>query len=106
MKTPLLFNVPKDRPSRKDRIKAFKKLHGIETVNSRLPKGDQPWTACLMPKAHQIGAGYGCDPKSNFMDLFVEVGRLLEEASVMVNGETEADAIRTLCEKHKIPCDL
>lgn len=106
MKTPLLFDVPKTHPSRKEKIKAFKELHGIETVNSQLPKGEQPWTACLMPKAHQIGAGYGCDPKSNFMDLFVKIGRLLCESKIMVNGETERDAIRTLCDENNIVCDL
>lgn len=108
MKTPLLFNVPKDRPSRKERIKAFKELHGIEThyAGRTWGKKNNPWDACLMPRARQIGSNYGCNETSTLGELVGSVCRLLEEAGVLVTGETECDAIRTLCENNKIPCDL
>lgn len=106
MKTPLLFNVPKDRPSRKERIKAFKQLHGIEThyAGKGWGKENHPWSACLMPAARTFG--YGVTETSDLFDVVSKVARLLEEAGVLVTGETEREAIRTLCENNKIPCDL
>lgn len=104
MKTPLLLNVPKDRPSRKERINEFKKLHNIVTLKSSLPRKDEPWFACLMTSARKFG--YGVTEQSDLFDCVAKVGRLMEESGVLVTGETEADAIRTLCENNKIPCDL
>lgn len=108
IKTPLLFEVPKTHPSKKEKMEAFKKLHGIEThyAGKGWTREDHPWSACLMPRAREIAAPYVKEENPNLFDLVANAARLLEEAGVLVTGETERDAIRNLCEDNKIQCDL
>lgn len=105
-KTPLLFDVPKDSPTRKEQIEAFKAKHSIETHNAgpKWGRENYPWSACLMPAARKFG--YGVTEQSNIYDAVAKVGRLLSEAGYLVEGRTEREAIQMLCQNCDIPCDL
>lgn len=105
MKTSNLFDVPKTAPSCAERIAAFKRQHKIETHRSReLTKEQEPWCACLIERARQLG--YGVTSESDLFDCVAKVGRLMDEADLFVTGETEVKAIRLLCELNKIECPL
>lgn len=104
-KTPPLFEVPKTAPSRRDKIKAFKAEHVIETHHcGSMSRKEHPWMACLMSSARKLG--YGVTEKSDLFDIIAKVGRLADEAGICVTGETEIQAIRTLCENNGIECNL
>lgn len=107
MKTPLLINVPKDSPSRKEKLDAFKAKHQIETHNAGpgWGKANHPWSACLMSAAREMGEEYET-PVKNIGDAVAHFCRLLDEAGLLVTGETERDAVRRLCEKNDIVFDL
>lgn len=48
MKHPTLFDVPKDSPSLREKITAFKQAHGICTFhNPNMHRKDQPWLALV-----------------------------------------------------------
>lgn len=81
MKHPTLFDVPKDSPSRKDRINEFKAKHGIETWNSHTE--GWPWVACLISEIKKEGSCYRCygvKVEDDMPTVFSKVCRLIEEA--------------------------
>jgi hypothetical protein len=105
LKTPNLLDVPKTGLSAREKLRAFKAAHGIETKHCPgMTRKEHPWLACLMPAARQFG--YGVTAESDLFDCVEKVGRLLDEAGVLVTGETERDALRRLCECNDIPCAL
>lgn len=103
-KTPNLIDVPKDSPSKRDRLEAFKKLHGVWThYAAGMSREEEPWTALLVPKAKLlVDDQEAVEP----MDLIAGYCDWLDERGVMVYGKTEREAIRTLCERNGIVCDL
>lgn len=105
MKTPNLLDVPKDSPTRKERIEDFKKRHGIWTYHCYTPP-EAPWDAMLVPKAAESLKGYGVKPTDEPMEMIAGYCRLLDEWNLLVSGKTEREAIRTLCEHNGIPCEL
>lgn len=105
MKTPNLIDVPKMAPSRRDRIKAFKELHQIETHHAQhMEPKSISWCACHLPTARTFG--YGVTEESDLFDCVAHVGRLLDESGVMSYGGTEAEAIREVCRVVEIECTL
>lgn len=107
MKTPNLLDVPKDHPTRKERIGAFKSKHGIKTHNCGTSWDESKWLAVLFTVAWKQFECY-CENSDHpsLCDLIAGAGRLVDEAGLSGYGVTEADAIRNLCEQNKIPCDL
>jgi hypothetical protein len=104
-KTPYLLTVAQDRPTRSQRVTKFKAQHFIHTHNAGpgWKKEDHPWSACHMPTAYKCGyIKQGC----NMFDAVARAGQLLEECGVLTTGETEAHAIRRLCENLELHCDL
>lgn len=103
MKTPPLLTVPKDSPSLRARLTAFKNANGIETHNSG-GTDDGRWLAAHLPSCRKLG--YGVTEKSSLIDCSCKVGRLMDEAGYTAYGPGELSAIRKLCEQITIPCDL
>lgn len=99
-KTPMLFDVPKTHPSRKDRIKAFKAANEIQT--HKCCDGD--WMAAHMPSCRKLG--YGVTATSDLFECAAKVCRLMDEAGYTGYGDTEREAIQQVCENLDIPCDL
>lgn len=97
--TPFLFEVPKTHPGRVDRLKALKKRQGIWTWHCKeFRREDHPWEALLVPRARRRLAGYSGTAESDAPeDLIMNYCRLLEEAGLLVSGETELQAVRALC---------
>lgn len=107
MKTPNLLEVPKTAPSRKEKLEAFKKQHGIETYRTPgYTPADHPWFAIHVPKAREAGKDYGLTRKSTWIECEAKIGSYLEDASITATGETELVAVRTLCSNLEIPCPL
>ena len=107
MKTPNLLDVPKMAPNRRDKLAAFKAKHGIETHNcAGMRRKDEPWSACLMPRAYSIGEGYGVKPGDSLASVVAQICRLLQESEVLCTGETESGAIRNLCAANGIHCEV
>jgi len=106
MKTPLLLDVPKSHPSRKERIEAFKKLHGIETHCAKGETDDEypKWMAAHLPSARKLG--YGCTETSTLIECVLNVARLMDETGIADHGKTEAEAIRRVCANVGIPCPI
>jgi hypothetical protein len=106
MKTPNLFDVPKDSPTRKERIEAFKKSNGIKTHNCGGFADDEypRWTAAHMPSIYKLG--YGVKEGMSLGECGALVGRLIDEAGLAAYGKTERDAILRLCVQLGIPFDL
>lgn len=100
MNQPLLFDVPKDTPSRRERLRAFKTQHGIETHKSL----NVCWLACLMPRARRFG--YVVTADSDLFDCMSKVGRLLDEAEVTAYGSTELEAVKRCAEQNGIRREL
>ena len=95
-KHPTLFDVPKDSPSRKERLDAFKSANGIETHHTPgMTREEGPWMACHMPTART--AGYGVTETSDLFDVVMHVGMLLDDAGVITYGATEREAVEELC---------
>lgn len=104
-----LIDVPKDSPTRKQRVEAFKKEHGIWTHgNKKNGVGDHAWDALSVLHAHAGLDGYGLTEIQRLepMALVSAYCRLLDEWGLLVTGETEVKAIRTLCRNIDLPCDL
>jgi hypothetical protein len=99
MKTPNLLEVPKTGLTRREKIKAYKAKHGIETVRSE--GCEPPWCALHLPSARKFG--YGVTDQSDFMDCVCKVGRLLDESGVMCYGETEREALIALATACHLP---
>jgi hypothetical protein len=108
MKTPLLFDVPKTHPSRIDRVNAFKKKHDIFThyAGRSFGKENEPWDALWVTGARKLLKGYTGSGVVIPEELIANWCRLLDEASLLLTGKTERDAIRELCQCNNIPCDL
>lgn len=106
MRTQTLIDVPKDSPSRQQKLNALKRALGIETHYAKhLAREDLRWSACHIPTARKIGKDYGYDIP-NLYEAIAKVCRLLEERGVLVNGISERDAVRTLCENIGVPMQL
>lgn len=105
MKTPFLLDVPKDSPTRREKIQAFKAKHEIQT-HSAGKRGDdlQQWMAGHLPSCRSLG--YGCTPTSDLFECASHVCRLMDEAGYVAYADTEREAIRELCDNLGIPCDL
>lgn len=109
MKTPNLLDVPKDSPTKRERIAAFKKQHGIWThVDKENKIGGHAWDAMAFDKSVEALSGYNLTEGEKREPVLLIAGycRLLEEAGLLVTGNTEIDAIRTLCAKNGIQCPL
>jgi len=104
MKTPNLLEIPKDSPTRKERIKAFKIENGIETHDAGPPPSYGRWCAVLVEKAWNDFSFY-CEDKSLF-GLMAGAGRLIDESGLSGYGDTEITAIRNLCSENKIHCPI
>lgn len=106
MKTLTLLSVPKTHPSRQERLDAFKAKHGIETHRSDLRREDHPWCACLMPAARRTAEAYMKGDPPTLFNMILHAERLLDEAALLVTGETEREAVATLCDHNGITFDL
>jgi len=104
MKTPNFLEIPKDSPSRKERIESFKRLHGIQThdAGSEWPRSDLRWCALLFELAWGHFSGY-CKEKS-LVGLMAGACRLVDEYGLVGFGDTEIEAIHDLCSQNKIHC--
>lgn len=102
MKQPTLFDVPKDSPSRRERIEAFKKQHQIVTFGSRR----NGWSGMLVGHALKALHGYGVTDQTTWFDIFSGYCRLLDERDLLVSAPTELAAIRDLCALNEIACPL
>jgi hypothetical protein len=89
VKTPTLFDVPEDHPSREQRIAAVKKELGIYTFHSKhMDKSNEPWTAILKESVDETDDA-----------MWERVGRYcvrMEDEGTMVYGRTEREAIERL----------
>lgn len=95
MKTPLLIDVPKMAPTKRERWNAFKERHGIETHYCRGMEPDElPWVALHMPSARKIG--YGITETSSIGECFAHAGELLDQAKITGYGKNERAAIMDL----------
>jgi len=107
MKTPNLLNVPKDSPTRKERIESFKKQYDIEThYCEALDDEHRPWMACKMDVAKRIRKPYRNSESNSLGAIMADVCRLLEESGTIAEGKTEREAIRQLCANLDMICTL
>lgn len=104
MKTPPLLTVPKDSPSLRARLTAFKNVHDIETHTNGDNTDPTRWVAAHMPSCRKLG--YGVTATMGLFECSMKVGRLMDEAGYTAYGSGELSAIRKLCEQLDIPCDL
>lgn len=105
MKTPNLITVPKDSPTRKQRLESLKQSFGIETHFSKAFEiDDNPWIAGHLPTARRMG--YGVTDKSDLFDCVAKIGRLMEDNGSLVEGRTEREAIHLLCKNLGLPFTL
>jgi hypothetical protein len=92
---PTLFDVPKDSPSREQRLAEFKREHGVWTYHSKhMSREDECWSALLLlpgetEKAMWERIGSRCSA--------------LEDEGSLVTGRTEREAIERLCENCGLP---
>lgn len=103
-----LLEVVRDGPTRKQRMEAFKKAHGIEThyAGKGWLKEDGPWIAICLPQCRKALAEYGATHADNLFDLFAKYCRLMDDWDLIGYGGTEREAIRKLSEINHKPCDL
>lgn len=104
----LLLDVPKDSPSHKERIDAFKAKIGIWTaaMKGESTREFPKWCAMLLP-SNSVGIKYHHYGKTEEpWELISSSCRILEEGGYMTFGHTERDALETLCDENKIPFDL
>lgn len=102
LKTPNLFDVPKDRPTRKERLESFKSRHSIYTYGARHAGFD----ALLVPRARGMLSDYDDAATCSPIELISKYCRLLEEANLLVSGDTERGAIKEICRLNNIVFDL
>jgi hypothetical protein len=92
--TPNLLDVPPTHPTRQEILQAFKTRQGVWTYCGKgMKREEHPWEALLVPSG-----GEPDDPVS----LIAGYCRLLEEAGLLVTGETELDAVQRLCAANEI----
>lgn len=107
MITPKLFDVPRDSPTHKERIKAFKVANYIETHYCKAFEDEHyPWMACKMDAAKSIREPYRTSENNSLGAIMSDVCRLLEEAGVIAEGKTERESIIELCNNMNITCPL
>lgn len=95
MKTIKLIDIPPADPSKRCRLSAFKKQHGILThCAAHLPKEDMRWLA-LIPFADDVGKDVG--------EIMAESCELYEESGRCALGTGELSAVRKLCQQLHIP---
>lgn len=101
-RAPTLFDVPKDSPSRKKKLQAFKDTHGIWTHHA---SGlEEPWTAVWVTGARDALSDYGPEVATMLpIELIAGYCRLLEECSLLTDGQTERAAIEVLCIANDLP---
>lgn len=100
MKQPLLLEVPKDAPSRKDRLKSFCAENGIWTYSCGPEFEDwNKWNAMLMPgNKSDIRVPYqDCFKSNDPMEIIAGYCRVLEETGFLVEGKTEWQTVQLLC---------
>lgn len=104
MMTPNLIDVPKDSPTRKERFSDFKAEHWIWTHKTN--GMDYPWTALAYAHGLEMLKGYDLteDQRNDPILLIAGYCRLLDEAGLLVTGNTERAAVRELCGNLKITC--
>jgi hypothetical protein len=105
MKTPNLFDVPKDSPTRKERVEAFKETHGIQTHGTGCTEDPDRWCAVLFDVAWKRFGCY-CANDRSFFGLMAGACLLVTEAGLDGYGDTETTAIRRLCAQNGIRCDI
>jgi hypothetical protein len=104
-RTPLLLDVPRDSPTRKQRLSAVKSALMIETNYCRgLP--ESPWLAVHMPSARALGKGCGIKSTDRLFECCSKIGRLLDESGIAQYGTTEREAIRKVCEHLGLPINV
>lgn len=105
-RAPTLFDVPKDSPSRRDRLQAFKVKHGIWTHSASRSSGvgiAAQWIAVWVIGARKFLEGYGPEVATmTGMELIASYCRLLEEGDLMTEGRTEFEAIELLAIKNEL----
>lgn len=107
MRTPNLLKVPKDSPTRKERIESFKKEFDIETHYCKAFEDEHfPWMACKMDIAKRIRQPYRTSQSESLGAIMADVCRLLEESGVVAEGNTEAESIRQLCANLDMICTI
>ena len=100
----LLLDVPKDSPTRKERLKAWKDRNKVWTHSAGNNWDSGKWVAIAMKQSCDALKGYGVAPDIHPMDLVAGYCRLLDEAGLMMEGDTELGAIEKLCRNVGLPC--
>jgi hypothetical protein len=102
--TPNLLDVPPTHPTRQEILQAFKTRQGVWTYCGKgMKREEHPWEALLVPRARKMLAGYiGGGEPDDPVSLIAGYCRLLEEAGLLVTGETELDAVQRLCAANEI----
>lgn len=110
MKTPYLFDVPKNGPTRREKLARFKSENGFQTHNCGVQMVDKDWggqwMAVHMPTGYIIGASYGVKPGDSLIAMCAKICRLLDDSGAVGYGRTEAEAVREVCHALKIVCPL
>ena len=98
MKTGTLFEVPTTSPSKRVKLTAFKRAHGIQTHHApHMQREDEPWLA-IIPFDEDQGKTIGT--------IMAESCRMYEESGYCATGTGELTAVRKLCEQRRIACSL
>lgn len=109
MKQEQLFDIPKDRASQKELLHRFCKANGIWThtiTRAKASKDFPAWTALLLPSnPHGIELPYVQD-ETEPMEIIAGYCRVLDESGMLVEGETEREAVEILCRNLNIPFEL
>jgi len=104
-RTPMLLDVPRDSPTRKQRLSAIKSALMIETHYCR-GMNELAWLAVHMPSALAMGKGYGIKSTDDLFECFSKIGRLLDESGIAQYGRTEREAIHKVCEHLGLPINV
>jgi hypothetical protein len=95
---PTLLDVPKDRPSRQQKLDEWKRKHNVWTHHAKqMRREDEPWSALLKL------------PNETEDAMWARIGSrclALEDEGTLVTGETERLAIERLCENFELPKPL
>lgn len=103
MKTPVLFDVKPDSPTKHKKLEAFKTEHHIWTYGS----GKHGWDAMLIEKSRACLDGYGVTKDTSAFEMVAGYCRILEEADFLVGGlPSEIAVVRELCKLNGIHCSL
>lgn len=100
LKTPNLFDVPRDRPTAMERLEAFKERYGIFTWGDK----NDGWDAMLVNQARALlSEDYPEAQTADAAELIMDYCRLIEDVDLLVSRDTEREAIEELCRLNKIP---